>query len=63
LFSAEEAQSFAEGAIDNGQIWLAADCKSKYLPAFIDAQGPKIRRETLRALAHQVEHGEWYRGD
>jgi hypothetical protein len=63
LFSAEEAQSFAEGAIDNGQIWLAADCKSDYLPAFLAAQGASIRPETLRALSHQVEQGEWYRGD
>jgi hypothetical protein len=63
LFSVEEAQSFADGAIRNGQIWLAADCKSDYLPAFIGAQGANIRPETLRALSYQVEHGEWYRGD
>lgn len=63
LFSVEEAQSFAEGAVENGQIWLAADCKAKYLPAFIAAQGPNIRPQTLRALSHQVEQGEWYKGD
>lgn len=63
LFTVEEAQEFAEGAIHNAQIWLAADCKADYLPAFIRAQGQHLRPEPLRALTYQVEHGEWYRGD
>ena len=58
LFTVEEAQAFAEGAIHNAQIWLAAGCKADYLPAFIRAQGQHLRSETLRALSHQVEHGE-----
>jgi hypothetical protein len=63
LFTADEAQAFAEGAVRNSQIWLADLCRTEYLPALIALQGSNIQPRTLRALSHQVEHEEWYRGD
>ena len=63
LFTAEEAEALAEGAVHNGQIWSAALCRDEYLPEFLEALGTQLQPKTLRALTHQVEHGEWYRGD
>lgn len=63
LFTAEEAEALANGAVHNGQIWNAALCRNEYLPEFLSVLGPQLQPHTLRALAHQVEHGEWYNGD
>jgi len=62
LFTKEEAQALAEAVVTNGQIWSAGQCRAEYLPEFIRVQRHNIAPETLRALEHQVEHDEWYRG-
>ncbi len=61
LFSKEEAQALAEGAVANGQIWSAGRCRAEYLPEFIRAQRHNIAPKTLRALEYQVANDEWYR--
>lgn len=38
-------------------------CKDKYLPEFLKHQSHNIYPKTLRALEHQIHHGEWYKGD
>jgi hypothetical protein len=62
-FTPDEAQALAAAAVDNGQIWLAHLCKSKYLPEFLHHQANNVDPKTLCALNHQIEHGEWYKGD
>lgn len=61
LFTKEEAEALAEGAVANGQIWSAGRCRGEYLPEFISVQKHNIAPDTLRALEYQVEHDEWYR--
>ena len=63
IFTPDEAQALAAAAVENGQIWLAAVCKSDYLPGLIKHQGKNIDPKTLRALTYQIEKDEWYRGD
>ncbi|MDX6557651.1 MAG: hypothetical protein QOF72_700 [Blastocatellia bacterium] len=60
-FTPQEAQTFAEASIANGQIWSAALCRTEYLPKFIHAQGTNLDPKTSRALRYQVEHDERYR--
>jgi len=59
----DEAQSLAAASVENGQIWLASLCKNEYLPEFLKHQSQNIDPKTLRALEHQIQHGEWYNGD
>ena len=63
LFTAEEAEALAQGAIQNGQVWSAALCRDEYLPEFLAVLGEQLQPRTLRALTHQIEHDEWYKGD
>ncbi|MBZ5636361.1 MAG: toll/interleukin-1 receptor domain-containing protein [Acidobacteriia bacterium] len=63
IFTTDEAQALAAASVENGQIWLAALCKTEYLPEFVHHQGKNIDAKTLRALNYQIEHGEWYKGD
>jgi hypothetical protein len=63
LFSPSDAQTFAVAAVENGQVWLAKECREEFLPEFIQHQAPNIDPATLRALKHQIEQGEWYPGD
>lgn len=63
LFTAEEAEALAQGAIENGQIWSAALCRDEYLPEFLAVLGEQLQPRTLRALTHQIEHDEWYKDD
>lgn len=56
----EEAQALAAASVENGQIWLAGQCRHEFLPAFLEQQGENIEQGTRRALEHQLEHGEWY---
>ena len=58
-----EAQSLAEGSVENGQIWDASLCRTEYLPQLIHAQEENIHPKTLRALNYQIEHARWYPGD
>lgn len=62
LFTPDEAQAFAVGATKNGQVWSASLCAKLYLPQFIASCGHHVEPKSLRALAHQVEHDEWYPG-
>jgi len=62
IFTADEAQAFAEASVNNGQIWSAALCKSEYLPEFIRQQANSIEPKTLRALKYQILNDEWYPG-
>lgn len=57
-----EAQSLAEGSVENDQIWDASLCRTKYLPEFIRAQKGNIQPKTLRALMYQIEHARRYSG-
>lgn len=61
VFSPDEAQTFADASVRNGQIWSAALCAGEYLPKFIRAQGSNLKPETLRALEYQMVKQEWYR--
>ena len=63
LFAPSEAQAFAAGSVKNGQVWSAHLCSTIYLPEFIAQCGHNVEPPTLRALSHQIEHGEWYTGD
>jgi len=58
-----EAQSLAEGSVENDQIWDASLCRTEYLPQLIRAQEGNIHPKTLRALKYQIEHARWYPGD
>lgn len=58
-----EAQSLAEGSVENGQIWDASLCRTEYLPKLIRAQEGNIHPKTLRALKYQIEHARRYPGD
>jgi hypothetical protein len=60
-FTAQEAQTLAEAAGRNVQIWSASLCRTEYLPAFLRAQGANLDPPTLRKLRYQVEHDEPYR--
>jgi hypothetical protein len=48
LFTAEEAETLAGGAIQNGQIWDAALHRDKYLPEFLEVLGTQLQPRTLR---------------
>ena len=63
ILTADEAQSLAAAAVENGQIWLASLRKDQYLPELLKHQSQNIDPKTLRALEHQIQHGEWYNGD
>jgi hypothetical protein len=63
LFTAEEAQALGYAAVENGQIWNAALCRTEYLPELLRTQGANLTSETRRALQHQIEHQEWYPGE
>ena len=60
LLTNSEAQSLAEAATSNGQVWSANRCRKQYLPAFIRVHQDNIEVETLRALKYQVENDRWY---
>jgi len=62
LFTPEEAQALAEGAVANNQVWAAALCRDEYIPAFIRAHREHIEPETLRALEYQIAQETWYAG-
>ena len=63
LLTAEEAQALAQASIKNGQIWVAARCRTEYIPELIRIQGANLNPETRRALQYQIEHQEWYSGE
>ncbi|MEY2564936.1 MAG: hypothetical protein QOH88_3129 [Verrucomicrobiota bacterium] len=60
VFTPQEAQTLAEAAGRNAQIWSASLCRTEYLPAFLRAQGANLDPSTLRKLEYQVEHDEPY---
>lgn len=55
LFTTQEAQTLAEGAAGNGQVWSAFRCRTEYLPEFIRVQGHQIPPATLKALQDRIE--------
>jgi len=59
----EEAQSLAEGSVENGQVWDAALCRTEYLPQLVRMQGEVIQPKTLRALQYQIANARRYFGD
>lgn len=59
-FNDDEINAFATASIENGQIWDAADCRQKYLPAFLDLHWSKMNANKREALEYQVKHGQWY---
>lgn len=56
LFTAQEAQTLAEGAVKNGQVWSAFECRTKHLPEFIRVQGSQIEPATLKALQDKIDN-------
>jgi TIR domain len=60
ILTPDEAQTLAEAAVKNGQIWSAALCRTEYLPKLLRAKGKNIKRKTLRALRYQIENDRWY---
>ena len=61
LFTPQEAQALAQGAVKNGQIWSASLCREKYLPEFIRIHNANISHDTLEALRYQIVNDEPYR--
>lgn len=59
-FTANEAQTLAEGAVDNDQVWSASECRTEHLPEFIRVQGHQIEPATLKALQYQIDHDRRY---
>lgn len=59
-FDDSEIDAFVEASISNREIWDAALCRSEYLPRFIELHHKRIKRAKLKALAYQIEKGEWY---
>ncbi|WP_423924662.1 toll/interleukin-1 receptor domain-containing protein [Candidatus Palauibacter sp.] len=60
LFTAEEAQTFAERAVNNDQVWSASECRTEHLPEFIRAHGHQIKSATLKALQYQIDNDRPY---
>jgi hypothetical protein len=60
-FTAEQANSFAELATQNGQIWSACLCVERYLPKFLELNQTKLKPERYAALKYQVENQSRYR--
>ncbi len=56
----EELDSLVRGAIKNGQVWSAADCRNTYLPKLIRTNRKRIEPDDLRVLKYQIEHDRWY---
>ena len=56
LFTAQEAQALAQGAVRNGQVWLASKCRKEHLPEFIQVQGHQIKPATLKALQDKIDN-------
>jgi hypothetical protein len=63
IFTPEEVRTLAQAAVENDRIWVAALCRSEYLPEFIRTQGPYIWPKTMRALKYQLKNGRWYTGE
>ena len=59
----QEVGAFAEVAVQNGEIWDAADCRKKYLPEFIAKNESRIPTQMLVALRYQLKHAAWYQPD
>ena len=60
LMTRQQAMTFADKAIQNGQIWNAHLCHSVYLPEFLRLNKRRLETDTRRALQFQVEHQSWY---
>jgi len=54
-FNNTEIESFVDACIGNGQIWDAADCKTIYIPQFIQMHRAKIHAEKLEELTHLIK--------
>jgi len=60
LLTSEEAQELAAASAENGQIWSAFLCRTKYLPEFLRQHASNISHETRRKLEFQIVNDRWY---
>lgn len=58
--TADEAERIAIASTENRQIWDAADCRSDYLPEFIEKNRHQLTRAVLQPLEYQIENGSEY---
>ena len=61
-FNVVEVSAFAEASINNGEIWSANECRSTYLPGFIEVHRSNMASEILNALEYQIAEQQWYSG-
>jgi hypothetical protein len=60
-FDDDEINAFTTASIENAQIWAAADCSRKYLPAFLDMHRSRIDEQKREVLEYQFKEQQWYR--
>lgn len=56
-FTEDEISDFVRAATENGEVWDAADCRSKYLPRFIRENSQRMKEEDLKKLRDVLEVG------
>lgn len=56
----EELDALVDAAIDNGQVWNAAKCRTEYLPKLVKLRRDEIEPRRRRVLEYQIEKGTWY---
>jgi hypothetical protein len=59
-FNDDEINAFITAAIENGQIWNAGECRSNYLPEFIETHRSSIDQQKLEVLEYQITEQEWH---
>lgn len=60
-FNDDEINAFTTASIENAQIWAAADCRTKYLPTFLDMHRSRIDEQKQETLEYQIKEQQWYR--
>jgi len=60
-FKQEDIDALVEVSINNGQVWSAHLCQTKYIPEFIRIHKSSMHSEKLKVLTYQIEKGELYR--
>ena len=53
-----EATALAQAAIENSQVWVAALCRTEYLPQFLRLNRHQISPDQFTALASKIEYND-----
>ena len=61
IFSAVQAEAFAEAAVKNAVVWDAGECATKILPKFIEVCSNHLADKTLKALRFQITERMHYK--